>query len=69
MSEMIERVASALAKEQHEELSDWHREEARAAIAAMRDPTVQMLIEGCENYLRNAKMSHVWHTMIDEALK
>lgn len=81
MSEMEERIARAIWDAQYPEGTSWgdwaehtrrnpesfdgrdtSRQLARAAIEAMREPTEDMLLAG------NVP-EHVWHAMIDEALK
>jgi hypothetical protein len=71
MTDMIERVAKAIndAMLQH---GDYKPDElARAAIAAMRDPTIKMMIARLE-----AQVQHTgflprvgWEVMIDAALE
>jgi hypothetical protein len=69
MSEsLIERVARAMSKLYHNgESAYWpdYENTARAAIAAMREPTEEMKAEGNDN-CRDSKM--VWQAMIDKAL-
>lgn len=73
MSEMIERVARALFIEYGHEPEEWceaHRVHyiavARAAIAAMREPTEAMVdASGMGSQLT----SGMWSAMIDAALK
>lgn len=81
MTEMVERVAEAIASYVHPERatspnywSKWvleedkvkWRGEARAAIRAMREPTVDILEAGpVEPYMDR----DVWANMIDAALK
>ena len=78
MSEMIERVARALAesesgkKDFYDSLDVLTRgafqRDARAAIEAMREPTKEMERAG-DDMMRSAAFSHsVWLTMVDEAL-
>jgi hypothetical protein len=73
VSEMIERVARAIAEQNHG-LTTWDEwiDEARAAIKAMREPTEAMM-----NGLRITRECDstaalwapiVWRTMIDAAL-
>lgn len=73
MSEMIERVARALAKQDaypdlpNEPAWPGWREVARAAIAAMREPTEAMRIKGrYANEMSDATAT--WRAMIDAAL-
>lgn len=78
MSEMIERVARAILGERFGGAADWDREsetfraacraQARAAFAAMREPTDDMVDAGYnETMMRGARLH--WQAMIDEALK
>lgn len=68
MSKMIERVADAIAKVEASPRRTWHVDQARAAIEAMREPTLEMI-----NAARWEDGTHtagvVWMEMIDEALK
>lgn len=69
MSEMVERVVGVLQGElRHEFTRDDLKEAARAAIAAMRQPTAAMLsalpYPGPEDYPTAS-----WRAMIDAALK
>jgi hypothetical protein len=67
---MVERVAHALSEE-----ADWdgvmpHRKDrylrqARAAIAAMREPTEEMVDAG---YLADESATGTWQAMIDTAI-
>ena len=72
MSEMVERVARALIvryAEQHGGFTDRSQDEfeadARAAIAAMREPDKAMSIASN----RGESVLECWQLMIDEALK
>ena len=67
MSEMIERVAKAILKEQQTNRSAFpdSRDIARAAIEAMREPTSAM----AKAAYRDDAPQVVWRDMIDEALK
>lgn len=78
MSEMVERVARAIAGEAFAEShegdaeSEWQKVKhlARAAIEALREPTEEMEWLGDDAHdphVRNA--SEIWQTMIDAALK
>lgn len=89
MSEMVERVARALHRAHYERgrklypegsfeaLDRFEREmwifSARAAIAEMRDPTVEMVrgatIDPLGKYVTPNHAALVWQLMIDEALK
>ena len=72
---MVERVARALAVNMFGRDSEegWRQLEgaARAAIAAMREPTEAMLVAG-DDWLTNAdcrtEASAVWRAMLDSAL-
>jgi hypothetical protein len=77
MSEMVERVAIAIAgRDAWDELDHrqkiWHRTVARDAIAAMREPTKAM-VAACgvgEIIGEPAEVAEgFWQAMIDEALK
>lgn len=80
MSEMVERVARAIATAQWgaENATDeaWRElcddydlwAEARAAIEAMREPTKQM-VEAADYYFDRGSPVVPWQDMIDEALK
>ncbi len=76
MSEMIERVAKAISechsgrdwRGMSEYGKDWWREEARAAIEAMREPTEAMETAGQVDPLPISTNAS-WKAMIDEALK
>lgn len=67
MTDMVERVAKALV-EAWPSWGTWDdevaRDGARAAIAAMREPTEAML-----NTPEWLSIRHRWQAMIDEALK
>lgn len=77
MSEMVERVAKALAAQDFS--CDWgwvaphyqeaYLESARAAIEAMREPTEGMKECGREETGSLATALAAWDSMIDEALK
>lgn len=77
MSEMVERVADALAgKSRIETTRTYWLTMARAAIAAMREPTeamssVQYYADFGEKGLQLSPddQSGIWRAMIDEALK
>ena len=72
MSEMVERVAKAIAAEFSHLGTGWD-EIARAAIAAMREPTEAMKsVEGVHwGYSCHVcgGLKEGWQAMIDEALK
>lgn len=75
MSEMIERVARAIAESKSardwarmsEHGKDWWRDEARAAIEAMRKPT-RAMIEAAATVDRYAEPGEEWGPMINAAL-
>jgi hypothetical protein len=75
MSEMVERVAKAICRTTYvatkwDDCTDAVKavfiEAARAAIEAMRLPTLAMLETG---YLYTGAPDDMWTSMIDEALK
>ena len=82
MGEMVERVARAIAEAHEEEWGrlddlsrDVYRVEARAAIAAMREPTVAMDGAGYDASDLSWKQDpgavrhiEVWEAMIDAAI-
>lgn len=77
--EMLERVARALFKTEWDnkghswEMEAAHhaywREQARAAIAAMREPTEDMCMIGEDLGEVHAAAAQIWRAMIDAALK
>jgi len=78
MSDMVERVARTI-YESHNFVESWDSlkdvwrpawlEQAHAAIAAMRDPTEEML-EAPDDGDTNPRMRrYIWRAMIDEALR
>lgn len=73
MSEMVERVAQAICGDDNPaNILEIHRHRARAAIAAMREPTEGMVEAGQNSgviYDAGLVPHHVWQAMIDEALK
>lgn len=81
MSEMVERVARAIAEEinggkfddarwYNDDQRDVHRRRARAAIEAMREPTEAMLTAGDSAMIRkDDAAADAWQAMVDEALK
>lgn len=83
MSEMVERVAAAMVdadfdvdswRHVDENMKDRLRAMARAAIAAMREPTEAMVASGLAENGRGAGTYEdytldAWQAMIDEALK
>lgn len=74
MNEMVERVARAICTARRWSPENWYlaKDEARAAIEAMREPTQAMLL-GCrgKHYLPfdHAELIEGWQAMCDEALK
>ena len=73
MSEMVELVARAIRKSEAWS-SFWSVEDsrimARAAIAAMREPTGQMCKAGIDGLTASVPASAaIWRAMIGEALK
>jgi len=85
MTEMVERVARAICRNSGEEMEvpglelyvvdHWlaHRDDARAAIEAMREPTAWMdeapMRSGMIDDLGSFTAAEVWRAMIDAALK
>lgn len=78
MSEMVERVARAISAEHirldgmtweqcHPKYQEDRRRMARAAIAAMREPTQAMILG--DNKHDDYDPKYVWQLMIDEALR
>ena len=71
MSTMVERVAQSLQQEMGTAAFDEPASSfalARAAIAAMREPTEEMLNAGHEARAK-ATVNGIWHAMIDAALE
>ena len=68
MSEMIERVARALYEADGDDTINWPKL-ARAAIAAMREPTEAMLMESSCNAVETERLVRDWQAMIDAALE
>ena len=68
-SEMVERVARAIALWRHGGETNWEHFEdhAKIAIAAMREPTNEML--RTYQVERTQEIKAIWQNMIDEALK
>ena len=80
---MIERVARAMASASGEawwvypdqwgrrtwQTRDEYMARARAAIAAMREPTEGMVGEGVECRQHDGGVTHIYRAMIDAALK
>lgn len=73
MSKMVEQVARALAKHADDSFEDapagFWEDFARAAIAAMREPTEAMVKEGNKYTDWASGADDAWEVMIDEALK
>ncbi len=79
MSEFLDRIAKAIAGPEWHELPapvrEVRRHEARAAIAAMREPTTDMDIAGWGKATRDIEdgapgaIRAVWQAMIDAALR
>ena len=70
--DMVERVARAIAKQNHGSTWDEWIDEARAAIVAMREPTDTMvdgrrITREC-NSAAALWAPHIWRSMIDAAL-
>ena len=67
---LIERVACAIA-EARGEPEDWlvHLPEARAAVAAMREPTQNMLDAAGEGLMDLSYINEDWQVMVDAALE
>lgn len=75
MSEMVERVAKAIARVRDDDYHPWeefkelYREEARAAIDAMREPTHKMICAALDANDKGGRAFSDWYrAMIDEAL-
>ena len=69
MSSIVKRVAQALQQEMETAPFDETAIAlARAAIAAMREPTEEMLNAGHEARAK-ATVNGIWHAMIDAALE
>lgn len=78
MNEMIVRVARAIFQNERKD-GDWHSlnkngqdyycECAKAAIAAMREPTEEMLFAGDDQLQEMMSAIITWEKMIDAALK
>lgn len=68
MSEMIERVAKAIAKVEASPVRPWHFHQAKAAIEEMREPAEAMLaaMEPWARVPGHHKL--VWTAGVDEAL-
>lgn len=70
MSEMIERVALAISgSNDPANILTIHRDRAKAAIEAMREPTKAMVSAGYDEADGSHLWREVWKAMIDEALK
>ena len=71
-SEMVERVARAICTAQTfgpHNLSEFYKAAARAAIAAMREPTDGMYTAGERLQPSGVSATAIYRTMIDEALR
>ena len=73
MTDMIERVARALrVADEDTGAPDYYQHMARAAIAAMREPTLEMRHAGRRvksSWLVENEEVEIWQNMIDESLK
>lgn len=75
MSEMIDRIALALARENCSQSAEaartWehYRDDARIAIEVMREPTRAMIDAVDLSVPTEGMITGIWGTMIDEALK
>lgn len=78
MSDMVELVARAVEQRMAEKpiqtlpRPEWFREIARASIAAMREPTGEMMEAlGWARAEKEGDLTHenVWHILIDAALQ
>lgn len=73
MNEMVERVAKAMAKADADNPA-WkmYVREARAALEALREPTVEMLVAAQEEWMcvraAEERGDFIWRAMIDAAL-
>lgn len=63
MNEMIEKVAKAIYEAENKKWN--YKDLAKAAIAAMREPTEGMM----KASLKTGGRKHLWYSMIDAALK
>ena len=72
MTDMIERVALAIKEKDRESLFTIHhaRVYAKAAIAAMREPTEKMIDAGSKEQrnILSKPIEGIWTAMIDAAL-
>ena len=69
MSEMVERVAKAIAEADGDHtVMDHHRRRSRAAIEAMREPTEEMKLAPPDVNFSPSEAEYVWQAMIDAAL-
>jgi len=70
---MTDHVAKAIYKARPEQMHGFRYDDAvvlaRAAIAAMREPTEAMLAEAFDNLVGEETCARIWREMIDEALK
>jgi hypothetical protein len=82
MTEMTERVARAIHSRSRDHANDWdelspyyhnkYRQDALAAIEAMREPTLEMRHAGRRvksSWLVENEEVEIWQNMIDESLK
>ena len=80
--DMIERVARAIHSRSRDHANDWdelspyyhnkYRQDALAAIEAMREPTLEMRHAGRRvksSWLVENEEVEIWQNMIDESLK
>lgn len=79
MSEMIERVARAIASNPPDERTEYRdsgpvivrdfERTARAAIEGMREPTIEMRMDGAVEMVKHSNVAAAFTSMIDAALK
>lgn len=74
MSEIVDRVTEAICQAERDWLESdrsvsLQQATAVAAIKALREPTVPMLVVGCMALMGEPSLKDIWHPMIDEALK
>lgn len=69
MSKMVERVQKAIESLTQHHTGSSSEALARAAMAAMREPTEAMVNAGGEIENSNRVAVEIWQSMIDEALK
>lgn len=72
MNEMLHRVTVAIAVANSDENCEYQKM-ARAAIEAMREPTVEMLTAAQEDWMcvraAEERGDFIWRAMIDEAVR